>query len=255
MQTLWNILFIGTLIPQPCSTTASQFLGLPCNDAATETSTSSRNCTGRGGACSPHSLSEARKAAESADQSGAFTEAIVHAWTLANKYEIDFESAMVIVVGQQSAGKTSFVERYLGYAFSVVRNGIATKRPSVLTILPCEPQDELQGADVIVKLVEELKGGGKSAEVQFKGKEALHNLHAWVAERNQEVAKEKLFITIVTKQCKTPRRITDLPGVRANDEPECEGVNKAIVEMVSETMVKPNSIMVCLAEATSEPVP
>lgn len=26
------------------------------------------------------------------------TEAIVHAWTLANKYEIDFESAMVIVV-------------------------------------------------------------------------------------------------------------------------------------------------------------
>ena len=69
------------------------------------------------------------------------TEAIVHAWTLANKYEIDFESAMVIVVGQQSAGKTSFVERYLGYAFSVVRNGIATKRPSVLTILPSEAQD------------------------------------------------------------------------------------------------------------------
>ena len=179
------------------------------------------------------------------------TEAIVKTWTLANKYDIDFESAMVIVVGQQSAGKTSFVERYLGYAFSVVRKGIATKRPSVLTILPPEPED---GDDLVVKVVEEVPGGGRSAELQFRGTEALNQLHEWVEVRNQTVAKERLFITIVTRQCKTPRRITDLPGVRASDEEGSNGINMLIIDMVTEAMLKPNSIVVCLAEATSEPV-
>ena len=66
------------------------------------------------------------------------TSAIAEAWKLSSKYNMEFDAAMVIVVGQQSAGKTSFVERYLGYAFSVVKHGMATTRPSVLTILPQE---------------------------------------------------------------------------------------------------------------------
>eukprot|EP00439_Symbiodinium_sp_Y106_P048650 s853_g6.t1 len=176
------------------------------------------------------------------------TLAIAEAWKLSGKYNMKFDAALVLVVGQQSAGKTSFVERHLGYAFSVVSHGMATKRPSVLTLLPLQEANEDE-----VKVTEEMPDGTMSTEEVFVGEAALAKLNAWVTDRNAKVAKEKLFITICTHKCKTPRRVMDLPGVRASDEPDEEGVNDAIVAMISDAMQMPNSIVVCLADATQEP--
>ena len=128
---------------------------------------------------------------------------------VSNKYAIeDFESALLVVVGQQSAGKTTFVERqvgfassllrhveitmtrqpldtycfnkrvcvplwllpgcfsdfeaarYLKFAFSKVAQGLATRRPSVLTLFP--------GEGTLIKVVEELPSGEKSEEKTFQ---------------------------------------------------------------------------------------
>lgn len=180
--------------------------------------------------------------------------AIAETWKLANKYTCNFESTNIIVVGQQSSGKTSFVERLLGYAFSVVGTGMATKRPTVLTIYP---QEGMKVGDVI-RVVEELPGGGKSEEEEFrdtKEKTALQSLFTWCVDKNkgEKPVKEKLFITIYSQKCDTPKRIMDLPGVRGNDEPGKEGVNEVIMDMVKQELQKPTSIVICLAPSDSEP--
>ena len=71
--------------------------------------------------------------------------AIAEAWKVKMRYNIQFESCMLLVMGQQSAGKTAFVERFLGYAFSVVKRGIGTMRPAILTCLPQELLEFLIG--------------------------------------------------------------------------------------------------------------
>ena len=89
------------------------------------------------------------------------------------------------------------------------------------------------------------------------GESALCQLFNWCAKKNTKTPlKEKIFITIETEKCDTPKRIMDLPGVRANDgsNPEDAGVNKAIVEMVTDELKKPNSMVICLAEARSDPL-
>ena len=181
--------------------------------------------------------------------------AIAETWKLANKYTCNFESTNIIVVGQQSSGKTSFVERLLGYAFSVVGTGMATRRPTVLTIYP--HQEGMKVGDVI-RVVEELPGGDKSAEEEFQDTKevtALQRLFTWCVDKNKigKPAQEKLFITIYSQKCDTPKRIMDLPGVRGNDEPGNEGVNDVIVEMVKHELQKPTSIVICLAPSDSEP--
>ena len=181
--------------------------------------------------------------------------AIAETWKLANKYTCNFESTNIIVVGQQSSGKTSFVERFLGYAFSVVGTGMATKRPTVLTIYP--HQEGMKVGDVI-RVVEELPGGGKSEEEEFgdtREKTALESLFTWCVDKNkgEKPVKEKLFITIYSQKCDTPKRIMDLPGVRGNDEPGKEGVNEVIMDMVKHELQKPTSIVICLAPSDSEP--
>lgn len=195
-------------------------------------------------------LLQARKSARRGKSidAGRAIRAIAEAWKLSGKYSMNFDFALVLVVGQQSAGKTSFVERYLGYAFSVVSNGMATKRPSVLTLLPLQA-----GSEDEVTVTEERPDGTRSTEEVFKGDEALMKLSKWVADKNTNVAKEKLFITISTQKCKTPRRVMDLPGVRASDEPDEKGINEAIIGMIREAISKPNSIVVCLADAAQEP--
>ena len=47
----------------------------------------------------------------------------------------------------------------------------------------------------------------------------------------------------------------DLPGVRASDEEEAKGVNDAIIEMISDAIRRPSSVVVCLADAAVEPAP
>ena len=197
----------------------------------------------------PPTLLPRRAAAKVADAHKA-TSAIAEAWKLSGKYSVEFDAALVLVVGQQSAGKTSFVERYLGYAFSAVSHGMATKRPSVLTLFPAQA-----GSEDEVKVTEEHLDGTVSPEEVFAGVDALTKLNQWVADKNANVAKEKLFITICTPKCTTPRRVMDLPGVRASDEEEAKGVNDAIIEMISDAIRRPSSVVVCLADAAVEPAP
>ena len=66
--------------------------------------------------------------------------------------------------------------------------------------------------------------------------------------------KEKLMITIETKACDTPKRLIDLPGVRASDAPGDEGVNEMIVDMVTAELKKPNAMVLCFAEASTDPL-
>ncbi|CAJ1457618.1 unnamed protein product [Effrenium voratum] len=178
--------------------------------------------------------------------------AISKAWEVSNKYAIeDFESALLVVVGQQSAGKTTFVERYLKFAFSKVAQGLATRRPSVLTLFP--------GKGTLIKVVEELPSGEKSEEKTFQGDDSVTKLHEWMREKNdvgqqgKQVVKERLFITICTQECDTPRRIMDLPGLRAAQEKGFEGVNEMILAMVGEAVQKTNTVVVCLADADQDP--
>eukprot|EP00435_Cladocopium_sp_Y103_P043680 s259_g12.t1 len=183
--------------------------------------------------------------------------AMAQTWQLADKYSFDFETTNIVVLGQQSSGKTSWVERFLGYPFSVVDTGMATSRPAVLTIWPKRDAT----TEDIITVIEELPGGAKSEPETLRdvpgGESALCQLFNWCAKKNTKTPlKEKIFITIETEKCDTPKRIMDLPGVRATDgsNPEDVGVNAAIVEMVTDELKKPNSMVLCLAEARSDPL-
>ena len=84
--------------------------------------------------------------------------AMAQTWQLADKYSFDFETTNIVVLGQQSSGKTSWVERWLQFPFSVVDTGMATSRPAVLTI--CPKRDPT--TEDIITVIEELPGGAKS---------------------------------------------------------------------------------------------
>lgn len=74
-------------------------------------------------------------------------------------FGLNFEFTNIIALGQQSSGKTSFVERFLAFPFSRVESGMATTRPAVLTILP--KTDGTDPNDVIT-VFEELSSGAKT---------------------------------------------------------------------------------------------
>ncbi|CAK9037207.1 unnamed protein product [Durusdinium trenchii] len=176
--------------------------------------------------------------------------AVAEAWKVKQRYNIAFQSSMLVVMGQQSAGKTSFIERYLSYAYSEVKRGMGTMRPAVLTCLPQEPH-----LDDVIEVAEELETGGQSQVERFEGSAARTYLQNWTIEKNRigKPSKKKLLITIFSKECTTPRRIMDMPGIRSNDEDGNEGFNDAIVEMVLEELKKPDSIVLSLADANNEP--
>lgn len=102
--------------------------------------------------------------------------------------------------------------------------------------------------------MEELLTGGHSKVVRFVGEAALSELQAWCMEKNElpKPSKKKLWITIYSKDCTTPRRIMDMPGVRSNDADGQEGFNDIIVEMVLDELKKPDSIVLALADAHNE---
>lgn len=172
-------------------------------------------------------------------------------------FGLNFEFTNIIALGQQSSGKTSFVERFLAFPFSRVESGMATTRPAVLTILP--KTDGTNPNDVIT-VFEELSSGAKTEPKKLQdgpgGKSALQQLFDWCVEKNRNTmpVKEKLMITIETKACDTPKRLIDLPGVRASDAPGDEGVNEMIVDMVTAELKKPNAMVLCFAEASTDPL-
>ena len=110
------------------------------------------------------------------------------------------------------------------------------------------------GLQDFFEVVEELLTGGHSKVVRFEGESALSELQAWCTEKNtlQQPSRKKLWITIYSKHCATPRRIMDMPCVRSNDANGQDGFNKIIMEMVLDELKKPDSIVLALADANNE---
>ena len=165
------------------------------------------------------------------------------AWRLASKYEIEFNTTTLVVAGPESSSKTSFIERYLGLAFSVVKPDTATKRPTELLVLPTDDGEEEQ-----IEVTEEIDdNGGKSGVTKF---ETMDELADWLVAKNRTFSPRMLFVQIRRRDCPAPKRIIDLPGLRSVDDAASRGAKEVTLTTIRTMLQKPNTLILCLNEAT-----
>lgn len=109
----------------------------------------------------------------SADQANRFLDTIQEIWHIADRFQIPMPLTSFIFLGPQSVGKCSIVERIIGCKITEVRNGIATLRPLVVTLLR-KPQSSIQ-------VYEQQEDGTNSAPQTLASKEEIPS---WVTDKN-----------------------------------------------------------------------
>mmetsp|Transcript_10665 Transcript_10665/g.28491 ORF Transcript_10665/g.28491 Transcript_10665/m.28491 type:complete len:899 (+) Transcript_10665:274-2970(+) len=175
------------------------------------------------------------------------------AWRIKSEFPIPALESLVtiIVIGPQSAGKTSFVERYLGIAFSVVDTGIATKRPTELITIPPDQGTDMKGNDMVITASEADAAGNVDVTTTRVFTDLLQ-LAEWVS-NNNKVTKDRLVIKMTSARFQTPRRIIDLPGLRISDiKAGDEDVREVIRSAVVEQLNNPNAVLAFCAPLTEQ---
>mmetsp|Transcript_15369 Transcript_15369/g.41249 ORF Transcript_15369/g.41249 Transcript_15369/m.41249 type:complete len:881 (+) Transcript_15369:119-2761(+) len=175
------------------------------------------------------------------------------AWRIKSEFTIPALDNLVtiVVIGPQSAGKTSFVERYLRLAFSVISAGIATKRPMELMTIPPDAGADLDENLVTFTASEADAEGNVDSNTTVEFVDVL-DLAEWVKERNI-VTEDRLVIKMTSGRFKSPRRVIDLPGLRTTDiDPEDKRVREVILKTALAHVSRPNSLLVFLGSITDQ---
>ena len=161
-------------------------------------------------------------------------------WDIADMHQLrnPITQTNFVLIGPQSAGKTSLVERILKFPIAAVKSKKATTRPMVLTTRRGD-----KGS--VVKVL--VKDGDGQAEKKDDKTEVME----WVADRMPEhISSEKLYVQ-VTGPDYMDRRFVDLPGFQLNDDGT--GTSGEIEQLLEKEMEEnPNTVVVCVEEARKE---
>ena len=170
----------------------------------------------------------------------AFLKAISDVRVVADRYNLKkIEFTNFVMFGPQSAGKTTLVERILGFPLSVVRQGTASTRPLVLTTVRSKPHD---ATDDGIKVT--VRGEDGVAKIL-----ARKDVMKWVAEQmDGRFSTKEIYIEVEGPNCRN-HRFVDLPGFKLHDVQQDPA---KIINLLEVEIQKPNTVVVCVEEATAE---
>lgn len=166
---------------------------------------------------------------------------------LALNYNVSLPIPQLLVVGKQSAGKSSIVEAFLGFPFNyVVAGEIGTRRPLFLRLIRDKsavlPQwTDLDGISSIPMTTQQVRVKLEAANQQARN-------------RPGGVDSTPLRFEVKYKDC-VPISFTDMPGLRFNAKTqEDEQLRMAIQTMVLNTLrsKKPNDIVLLADDCFQE---
>ena len=150
-----------------------------------------------------------------------------------------------VMVGFQSTGKTTLVDRFLGHALSTIGDGTATRCPLDITVLhddsaDAEPSCDLEGI--------ELEDPGKNLSVKDVFKR-IDN-HSKRLELQQKVSKEPLKLVFRSSKVQN-MRLVDIPGLKDNQDSKNDD-REAIASILRHEMDKPNTKLCVMLQSGLE---
>jgi len=184
---------------------------------------------------------------ENADEKfSTFLETMSMVWRIADEYNLssDISFTNFLMFGPQSAGKTTIAERIMGFPLSVVKNGIGTTRPIVLTTRYAS-EEEFK-----VK---------STAEEKFKVIQK-YEIMEWVKQQMKgtgfisgrpRVTKDRIYIEVSGPEY-MHRRFIDLPGFQCNDEGDSVGTRQDILDLLKKEMENPDTVVVCVEDVRQD---
>ena len=149
-----------------------------------------------------------------------------------------------VLCGVQSAGKSYLVERFMNAVLNIVDDGTATRCPLDITCIHNadleEPMCDLEGI--------ELTTPGMNLTVQdVFDRVTLHNRRL---ESENRVSKKPLHLIYRAKHVQN-MRFVDTPGTKMNQD-STKDDRKAIQEILTQEMRKPNAKLCILLQSTEE---
>ncbi|EEF33759.1 dynamin-like protein ARC5 [Ricinus communis] len=170
--------------------------------------------------------------------------------SLAQELETPFDAPAVLVVGQQTDGKSALVEALMGFQFNHVGGGTKTRRPITLH-MKYDPQCE----SPVCLLVSD--GGDHDNEPKHK---SLHEIQAYIEAENMRLEREtcqfsakEIIIRVEYKYCPnltiidTPGLIAPAPG-RKNQALQSQA--RAVESLVRAKMQHKEFIILCLEDCS-----
>eukprot|EP00468_Gymnochlora_sp_CCMP2014_P004060 CAMPEP_0167765702 /NCGR_PEP_ID=MMETSP0110_2-20121227/14865_1 /TAXON_ID=629695 /ORGANISM="Gymnochlora sp., Strain CCMP2014" /LENGTH=749 /DNA_ID=CAMNT_0007653507 /DNA_START=188 /DNA_END=2437 /DNA_ORIENTATION=- len=178
----------------------------------------------------------------------------------------------VVVVGDQSSGKSSLLESITEIPLPK-GTGTVTRCPTVVTITTATKPDEKLSISVAVRSIEEKDMSPFFKIVQGKSKgrwklttmdqlrEKLQEIHGIIVEFQSEGKKKTIIRDLIEVHVEYPSdakdvselSIVDLPGiVVTNTKDQDKSIVEEIKEMVHSFIKKPNTIILAVMEATKD---
>ncbi|CCC14127.1 hypothetical protein SMACR_08468 [Sordaria macrospora] len=165
----------------------------------------------------------------------------------------------IVVVGSQSAGKSSVLENIVGRDFLPRGSGIVTRRPLILQLINVPADDETE--DVTHPSYRNPNAAGRNEWAEFHHipnrrftdfgdvKREIENETARVAGTNKGINRQPINLKIFSPHVLN-LTLVDLPGltkVPIGDQPT--DIEKQTRNLISEYIAKPNSIVLAVSPA------
>ncbi|KAK4197742.1 Dynamin-related protein DNM1 [Triangularia verruculosa] len=165
----------------------------------------------------------------------------------------------IVVVGSQSAGKSSVLENIVGRDFLPRGSGIVTRRPLILQLINVPTDDEVE--DPLAASYRNPNQAGRNEWAEFHHipnrrftdfgdvKREIENETARVAGSNKGINRQPINLKIYSPNVLN-LTLVDLPGltkVPIGDQPT--DIEKQTRNLISEYIAKPNSIILAVSPA------
>ncbi|KAH7030815.1 Dynamin central region-domain-containing protein [Microdochium trichocladiopsis] len=164
----------------------------------------------------------------------------------------------IVVVGSQSAGKSSVLENIVGRDFLPRGSGIVTRRPLILQLINVEPDETIQDTHAAYRNPTQA-GPNEWAEFHHISgrrftdfgdvKREIENETARVAGSNKGINRQPINLKVYSPHVLN-LTLVDLPGltkVPIGDQPA--DIEKQTRTLISEYIAKPNSIILAVSPA------
>ncbi|CEM15039.1 unnamed protein product [Vitrella brassicaformis CCMP3155] len=149
----------------------------------------------------------------------------------------------VVVCGDQSAGKSSVLERIMGVPFPRAQ-GTCTKTP---TILMGETDASADGVSVWVSLKEDITDAEELNDIKDIGNKITELTDDLVRQEGSAIVNRPIYVRIRGKNVPT-LTVTDLPGLLYNKKGD-ENIHAEVVAMVNEYIEKEKTVILCVVPA------
>lgn len=156
--------------------------------------------------------------------------------------DLNLELPQIVVVGSQSAGKSSIIECIVGKDFLPRGNGIVTRRPLVLQLKQIKSGPEWAEFDHLKEKIEDF------SRIMYEiEKDTIR-----VAGKNKGIHKEAICLKIYSPNV-VDLTLVDLPGlvkVPIGDQPP--DIEEQCLNLINEYIKNPNAIILAISPANSD---